>query len=296
MSKCEQGKSEGDCKICGIGGKFCEHQRQKSRCKECGGSAYCEHGKLRYYCVDCNGLGICKHKKQKAKCKECDGSAYCEHDRLGYYCVECRGGGTCEHKKLKAYCKQCGGSALCKTPICETIASKKYNGYCLRCCIYQFPEMEVTRNYKTKEKAVVDRITEAYPTFTWIHDKKVADGCSLRRPDLLLDLTTHVLIVEIDENKHTDYECSCENKRLMEISKDLGHRPTIFIRFNPDSYENDDGIRVTSCWTTGKNGILHIAKNKQKEWERRIALLFEQIEYWSKNPTNKTIEIVGLFY
>jgi hypothetical protein len=32
---------------------------------------------------------------------------------------------------------------------------------------------------------------------------------------------SHIIIVEIDENKHTDYDCSCENKRLMELSKDL---------------------------------------------------------------------------
>ena len=45
-------------------------------------------------------------------------------------------------------------------------------------------------------------------------------------------------IVEIDENQHIEYDCSCENKRIMELSQDVGHRPIIFIRFNPDDYLN----------------------------------------------------------
>ena len=34
-------------------------------------------------------------------------------------------------------------------------------------------------------------------------------------------------------------DCSCENKRIMEISQDLGHRPIVFIRFNPDEYNKN---------------------------------------------------------
>ena len=60
-----------------------------------------------------------------------------------------------------------------------------------------FPDKPVIRNYKTKEKDVVDRIKEIFPDFTWVHDKKIQDGCSKRRPDLLLDLGSHIIIIEI---------------------------------------------------------------------------------------------------
>ena len=66
-----------------------------------------------------------------------------------------------------------------------------------------FPDKPVIRNYKTKEKEVVDRIKEIFPEFTWVHDKRVEDGCSKRRPDLLLDLGSHIIIIEIDENKYS---------------------------------------------------------------------------------------------
>jgi hypothetical protein len=125
----------------------------------------------------------------------------------------------------------------CTSEWCSTIVmSNKYDGYCLFCYVNLFPDKQVTRNYKTKERTVVDFVLNHFPQFTWVSDKKVQDGCSKRRPDLLLDLGFQVIIIEVDENQHINYDCSCENKRLMEISQDIGHRPLVFIRFNPDSY------------------------------------------------------------
>ena len=202
----------------------------------------------------------------------------------------------CEHNRRKSRCKECGGSSLCKMEQCETRGIKKYNGYCLPCCIQVCPEIEVSRNYKTKEKDVVDRIKATFPNFTWVADKKIKDGCSLRRPDLLLDMGSHIIIVEVDENQHNDYDCSCEHKRLMQLSQDVGHRPIVFIRFNPDAYMNADGISVKSCWKLNKLGVMLIAKTKEKEWVERINSLKAQIQYWIDNPIEKTIEIIQLFY
>jgi hypothetical protein len=107
---------------------------------------------------------------------------------------------------------------------------------------------------------------------------------------------SHIIIVEIDENKHTNYDCSCENKRLMQISQDLQHRPIVFIRFNPDGYTNNEGVLIKSCWKLNKLGVVTIVKTKQTEWEQRIECLKQQIQYWIDNPTSKTIEIIELFY
>ena len=315
MSKCDHGRRKTDCKECG-GSSICEHGRRKDRCKECGGSSFCEHGKRKQICKECGGSAFCEHGKRKTECKECGGSSICEHGRRKdrckkcggssicehcknkYYCKECGGPAFCEHGRRKVSCKECGGSSLCKSSWCETLSQKKYEGYCMPCFVNN-PENQdkpAMRNYKTKEKDVVDQIRQTFTNFTWVADKKVQDGCSRRRPDLLLDMGSHIIIVEIDENKHTDYECSCEHKRLMELSQDLQHRPIIFIRFNPDDYTNQDGILVKSCWKLNKLGIIHIAKSKQKEWEERIISLKQQIQYWIDNPTEKTIEIIELFY
>ena len=104
---------------------------------------------------------------------------------------------------------------------------------------------------------------------------------------------THIIIIEVDENKHSNYDCSCENKRLMELSQDLQHRPIVVIRFNP-AYKNEEGIVIKSCWKLNKSGLLHIMKTKQKEWEERITSLKQQIQYWVDNPNEKTVEIIAI--
>ncbi len=290
---CEHGKQKYYCKECG-GSQICEHRKRKTQCKECGGSQICEHGKFKRHCKECGGSQICEHGKFKIQCKECGGSQICEHGKFKTHCKECGGSQICEHGKFKQLCRDCDGSKLCKSSWCETKGNLKYNSYCLSCCVNLFPEIEVSRNYKTKEKAVAEKILEFFPNFTWYMDKRIEDGCSKRRPDFLLDMGTHIIIIEVDENQHTEYDCSCENKRLMEISQDLSHRPIVFIRFNPDGYVNHNGTKIKSCWKLTKLGVMTL-QNK-KEWVERIQTLIEQIQYWIDNPTTKTIEIIQLFY
>jgi len=270
--------------------------RRKDRCKMCNGNSICPHGSEKNNCVPCGGTSICEHGKRRRRCVECFGSAICEHNKNRQNCLECGGNMFCIHDKKKSRCKICDGSELCKAPHCETRGIKKYDGYCLPCCIHYCPEIQVSRNFKTKENDVVQRVLEKYPDFNWIADKKIQDGCSKRRPDLLLDFGSHVIIVEVDENKHTTYDCSCQNKRLMEISQDIGHKPVVFIRFNPDAYVNQEGKKVTSCWRINGYGVLDISKSKCDEWHTRIDMLLQQLEYWINNIPHKTVEIVELFY
>jgi hypothetical protein len=331
---CDHGKDKYNCKLCD-GASFCEHEKRKSLCKLCDGAGLCPCGVQKTQCKKCGGASICPHKKQKRYCRDCGGSGYCIHDKMKKNCKICGSISHCEHGKTKSLCKLCGGTGLCpcgkpkskcKTchgaSICihgkrkdycskcggkqlckcckDTQGNRKYEGYCTRCYIYLFPDNEICRNYKTKERTVVDYILENFPNFTWVADKKIQDGCSKRRPDLILDLGYQVIIIEIDENMHCNYDCTCENKRIMEISQDVGHRPIVMIRFNPDAYVDIDGDKVKSPWNPTENGILSYKKTNQTktEWKARLKVLKKQIEYWSKpkNKTDKTIEIVQLFY
>ena len=188
-------------------------------------------------------------------------------------------------------------SKRCKTFMCSTqVSNNKYAGYCLRCYIYTFPDKPVSRNYKTKEASVVDFVKNTFLDYSWINDKRVSGGCSLRRPDLYVDLGHQIIIVEIDENQHELYDCFCENRRTMELSQDFGHRPIIFIRFNPDKYNTIDNQQITSCWGTNRNGICVVTKKKQAEWSERLECLKSSIDYWLKNNTEKTVEVVELFF
>ena len=137
-----------------------------------------------------------------------------------------------------------------------------------------------------------------FPTVDWIADKTISGGCSLRRPDLMVDLGYQVVIIEIDENQHIDYDCSCENKRLMQLSQDVGHRPVVFIRFNPDKYTMSNGKSITSCWGINKFGLACVKPSKVKEWNERLVALKNMVQYWlePENISEKTVQVVELFY
>ena len=45
---------------------ICQHGRQRSRCKECGGSSICEHSRVRSKCKECGGSSICNHSRVRS--------------------------------------------------------------------------------------------------------------------------------------------------------------------------------------------------------------------------------------
>lgn len=183
----------------------------------------------------------------------------------------------------------------CKTDLCDTLPlGYKYDGYCVFCYIHLFPDKPVSRNYKTKEKSIVDFVTEQFFGLKWICDKSVVGGISQKRPDILLDMKDFILIIEIDEDQHKKYEEICENKRIMEISQDLKFKNMVFVRFNPDKYIKKDKTKIKSCWDLNKLGILTVST--KKEWKERLDRLKTEVQFWMKNKPTKMITIIELFY
>ena len=210
-----------------------------------------------------------------------------EDQKIAIYCSKHKKDGMIDIKNKR--CKANYG--------CYTLANIKYKGYCSRCFQYLFPDEPITRNYKTKERDVVNFIKTEFNNYDWVADKKIADGCSKRRPDLYIDLGYQIIIIEIDEDQHNQYDCSCENKRLMEISQDFGHRPLVFIRFNPDKYTTLENKNNNSCWKI-KRDTGRCMISRKNEWKRRLNILKNQVSYWlnEENKTNKTVEVVHLFF
>ena len=247
-----------------------------------------EGEKIRLYCADHKTEKMINVKHKTCEFPECttQPSFNMIGEKNGLYCAGHKKEGMVDVKSKK-----------CLNDWCFTRVTDKYDGYCLFCFVNMFPDKPTVRNYKTKEFAVVEYVKTHFPDLSWITDKKIVDGCSKRRPDLYVDLGYQILIIEVDENQHGSYDCICENKRQMEISKDFGHRPIVFIRFNPDSYIKNN-VKITSCWNINKRGISVINKLKLNEWSERLLMLKKQVDYWSnqENKTDKMIEIIPLFY
>jgi hypothetical protein len=83
-----------------VGRNVCQHGRQRSRCKECGGGAICQHGRVKSVCKECGGSSICQHGRVKSVCKECGG-----------------GGSICQHGKQRRTCKECGKAHRTQTEV-----------------------------------------------------------------------------------------------------------------------------------------------------------------------------------
>lgn len=306
-----------------------DHMKEKminikcKKCKECNKqpSYNYENETIAIYCTEHKKYGMVNIYKKclepechKIPCYNYDAekkALYCNsHKKKGMINIKSR---KCINEGCNLYASYnyenetyiyCGKHALdgminvrnkkCKTYMCDTLVGNKYKGYCQYCFINLFPDEKVSRNYQTKERNVADYVLSFFQNMTIIADKRIKDGCSRRRPDLLLDLGYQIIIVEVDENQHIDYyegDCSCENKRLMEISQDVGHRPIVFIRFNPDEYDD-----VKSCFTIGKDGICKISKRMEKEWEKRLNVLTDRIQYYIDHKIDKIIEVIHLFY
>jgi hypothetical protein len=263
---------------------------KNKKCIKCNKNqpTYNIEGKKAKYCSNCKNDDMVNIYKQKQLCIKCNKVQACfnyKGETKKLYCSKCK-----EQDMLDITAKRC------LTELCDTIIkNKNYKGYCLRCFIHNFPDNEIVRNYKTKERIVVDYIKTEFIEEKWVSDKKIQGGISNRRPDLMLNYSDYTIIIEIDENQHQKYDCSCENKRLMEISQDLKYKNIIFIRFNPDGYISNNKI-IKSCWSVNKNGLYVIDKKKEKEWNERLLILKQQIQYWIENKPDKMIEIIELFY
>jgi hypothetical protein len=140
------------------------------------------------------------------------------------------------------------------------------------------PDVKIPRQFKLKEHYVMDALKEHYKdTLTMTFDKTIEGGCSKHRPDLFIDFGTHCVIIEVDENQHTAYEC--EQKRMIALYEDIGFRKVVFIRFNPDAYKDNKSYKSPFGYTP--TGMISIDK---EEMGRRMGILIEKIDEIRTEP------------
>tara|TARA_R100001163_G_C5068360_1_gene208486 strand:+ start:1445 stop:3634 length:2190 start_codon:yes stop_codon:yes gene_type:complete len=97
------------------------------------------------------------------------------------------------------------------------------------------------------------------------------------RPDIFYDCGTHYVIVEVDEKQHSDDTYKrCDIPRMINIQQSLA-LPTIFIRYNPDSFKID-------------NKIINVSN------ANRMQKLGEWISHTKNNITTDPLTVVYLFY
>ena len=144
--------------------------------------------------------------------------------------------------------------------------------------------------YLVKQKAIVEVLKKHF-TISSV-DKVIKGGKSKRRPDIIIDCGSFVIVVEIDELQHNNgkYDSKLELIRNHEIYEDLGSRQIIFIRFNPDSYKI--GFKKFKGCFDSKN-------DKEEEiFNERMGTLVSTIEKIQKEGITdyKKISVIYLYY
>lgn len=269
-------------------------------------------------CIDCNTKNALYALKdsQPEYCKNCVEKQEGDYTNIVYkMCQDCKTKNAShglKDSKNRIYCSKCSEKypnmidlkhPTCNNDWCNVLVhNDKYKGYCFNCFRHEYPNHKLVSNYKCKELQVVDYIKEQeYPKYVdgvkvgskkikWILDKAI--GSSRRRPDIHKKFDTFYLMIDVDENQHTSYDC--ENKRMMQLVQDAGMNIAI-IRINPDAYIDSDGSKVPSCFCNTINGTVLVKKNLE-DWNHRLAVLNYYIKQLIRHPPTKTLTEIKLFY
>lgn len=140
------------------------------------------------------------------------------------------------HMFKKSGCPKCN---MC--PGCQLWATAG------KLCSYCRPKDTNVKYQKTKEWKIVNFLKKELLDKDFIHNRSVGTTCTPNRifPDVLFDMDTHHVIVEIDEHQHRGANYNCEEKRMRDIIANLG-TSCYFIRYNPDNKKSDKMILLGS--------------------------------------------------
>lgn len=128
-------------------------------------------------------------------------------------------GGKASYERKRSPCTSCGLSYV--------LSSSNLCTYC---------DPSSKRKHLEKQTAVKEYLDSHNHGDYTTYDKTIP-GCGRERPDFLWDLTSHFLVLEVDEHQHNTRPCECEQTRMINIANSLGGPPVYFIRFNPDDFK-----------------------------------------------------------
>ena len=155
----------------------------------------------------------------------------------------------------------------------------KFN-LCINFCNTEEEYEKYKKRQKLKESVVYSYLKEKIVIQPTLFDKIIVNDCGiLNRPDIVYELKTHVVIIEIDENQHKSSYCDIgEVNRIKNIFTVYGgEMPVVFIRYNPDNFK-----------VVGK--VVKVPKTK------RLDVLVRWVKKSFDYIPNDLISIVYLYY
>ena len=200
----------------------------------------------------------------------------------------------CINCKTEAMSRCSGMCTRCNT----TRSTKKFKDLCTTCFCVVYPDEKFSRRVKSKELRVVaelrSTILKEFPDIVSTFDKRIAGGCSARRPDIYSQCGAYDVCTEIDENQHSGYTTTCEESRINNIFSDAGV-PVWFVRFNPDAYTDSKGVKHKPMFKFNDKGDISL---NVAESVVRFKVLQETLKKVFTTPPKEDclIDTIQLFY
>ncbi len=242
-------------------------------------------------CIDCKTPDMKNVRSKMCKCGKVTPIFGFETDARATCCASCKEVGMRDIVTSKCPTHYCKGTFELqekglKCPY-EHRGKKKYDYYCTRCFEQNFPDDPRTAKIrdKTEENKVRAFLATTFPAPSFIHNKALwtdeADCTCRRRIDFRTLIGNTLLCIEVDENQHKYRDEEDEEIRYDDLMLLHGGK-FVFIRYNPDSYVDEEGTTVNPS-----------EEERFKVLEDTIHQEIKRI-YAGKNED--LVEIIRLFY
>lgn len=275
--------------------RWCKHGKRKTECKdeECRATAtdLCKHGKHKTECKEdeecrANASALCKHDNRKAQCKEdeecrVNASGLCEHGKQRATCTRepccytaCRVCQICCNRRIQ------GSYTVGDVRSCATCFHADFHTRLNECATpaQRLALFRKPSNRRIKEIRIAGDLVEAFGDRGWDSQGYTADcddtltvseamdsdsalGGLVRLKWYFTDMESFlgdgntILVVEIDEHQHKQYDASCEYNRMLGVVAAHRGKRVLFARFNPDEYSRH-GLKIASTFTKNADGLL----------------------------------------
>ena len=298
------------CNVCGKGarfnkdgetfGKFCDAHKEpgminvKSKTcieKSCRKRAnYNIPGKLPEYCLRHKKTDMISSPRKKCVFKDCN--------ELAIFGITTQR--HCEtHQEKDEYNLV---ERTCQNPNCNDgkpiIDILNKDGVCVSFCSMLKQDEIMKKHMKKKEEFIGKLLIHEIPKLPfYLRDEVVDKDCSSSRPDFVYHLGTHILIIEVDEYQHRSYR-SCghtkqermntENRRMFELYQSFEGLPVIFIRYNPDTFKDENGKIYKISEKKRQEIFSSWVKNFIRSDEKYIGCNVKYLFYdcWKESDTN----------
>lgn len=235
---------------------------------------------------------------KKCDIENCNGHRTYGFNEKNTHCNKHKLEGMIKSPNIKCKSKECKTRAIYgiiggKPMYCEEHKSKEKDLFnmiekkCTKCelieimsedegiCIYCTNTNKIE---KLRKEIIIKQLLDKNHIKYNTHNINITDNvCDQYRPDFSIDMTTHMVILEIDEFQHKKYLRECENTRMFNITQSLGGFPVIWIRYNPNTYM----MKNVKMNTTD---------------EVRHKTLIQYLTKFTKEPPNTLSEVIYLYY